>query len=550
MRKKVEFLVILLLGAFFLQAADTDWLKLAIKAHQEGLYSLSNRQIDKFLKSNPESKQRDYAYLLRGVNHIQLKNLGEAEKSLATLISTFPESSFLKEAYSYLILVQLNQRKIEPALTAYSLFKKKFGPEEKLSSQLAQAFLSQGAKLFNQGNYRASQETLEKILTEFPEAPEYAPASYYLGLIEFQENRFQKASELFHKALSKDISQEFVADVYFKIGDCYLNTGRLEEAAGYYRKILSDFPNSSLTSAGRFNLAVIARRQGEYTQARQWLEEILKGKTTRKMAAMTLMELGRLAALEDNWTQAARHFLEIVDNYPESELFPEAFFQLGLVNFNQNNWKGAIDYFQRCLKETKDESLRVQAYFGLGYTFYKSGKITEAADYWKFILEKRPESTFASEVLFLLGRRNFENGDYQLAETYLKPLLSTFPGTNLAKLGLPLLIESLLQQKKLVEAKQLAEKHLAGIRNDESRVLFGKVLYLNGEKERARKVLLEVSKAQPALKAEALFYLGQIYLTAGKEDEAQDTFLEIITSYPQVNPWSRLAREALGKNPE
>jgi len=551
-KKKWLLLIFLVLPSLFLAGEEaTDWLKMAVKAHQEGLYAASNRQIEKFLKSaSATHPQRDYGYLLQAVNYLQLKKLPEAENSLLFLIANFPQSSYVKDGYTYLILLHLTQGKLPQAFSEYLTFKKKFGEEEKLSSQVAMAIFSQAVKLFQQNDYRSCRDLLEKFLAEFPEHKQAQQASYYLGLVLYQENSFAQAAVIFERLLKGKLSEVVMADVYLKLGDCYLNTGNLEKASQCYQKVISDFPSFSLRPAAIFNLAVIARRQGSYAMARRLLKEIADSKPEPRMMALALMELGRISMLEEKWNEAADFFREIMEKYPQSEVFPESLLQMGMVYFNQNKLEEAASYFQKFLDSSSDEKLKMQGYFGLGYTFYKRGEISAARSHWDKILEKMPTSTLASECLFLLGRKEFESGHYQDSSGYLQRLLKDFPETNLAKLALPLLVESYLQEKKLAEAKQLCERYLSSEQNEQLKVLYGKVLYLNNELEKARKVLSQVSKSSPALKAESLFYLAQVELACGRKEEAQERLLEIITFYPRVGNWSRLAKEALDKNKE
>ncbi|HOL67700.1 MAG TPA: tetratricopeptide repeat protein, partial [bacterium] len=165
---KVRFLLaIFLLSVTLVPAAETDWLKLAVKAHQEALYSLSNRQIENFLRTHNQDPRRDFAYLLRAVNYLQLKNFPEAESSLLKLLSDFPQSVYGREAYRYLILVRLQQGKVELAFSDYTTFGEKYGQDDNLSAQVGLALFSRGVVLFNQGERKGSREIFQKFLNAF-----------------------------------------------------------------------------------------------------------------------------------------------------------------------------------------------------------------------------------------------------------------------------------------------------------------------------------------------------------------------------------------------
>ena len=528
-----------------------EYLKMAVKANEEGLYSLSNRQIDKFLEASPGHPNRDYASLLYAVNLIRLKEFSAAQQRLDTFLRDFPDSKLREEALVYLTLVYLETSDTPRALATYGTIVAGSGRKEDIERQIADRMYSSAASLLKEGKLSESDALFDSILSSFPGTDLRGTILYYRGIIAYRRDDFLKASESLERAVAAGADTQVLPDACLKLGDSYLNTQRLDKAGETYRKLVAQFPDSAAVGPALLQLASVYRRAGSYRETEECLTRILgEKKATDELRAQALFELGKLKMVQEKWGNAEGYFRRLIAEYPKSPLGGEAYLQIGFTNFNRDDFDSATRSFENFLAGTPDPSLRPSGSFGLGYAWYKKGDTAKAAAAWNEVLRQYPASKFVPEIVFLLGKRYYEQKDFAAAERYFGKLAEEFPGNAFAVLSAPFLIESLLRQDKLNDARAAAEKYLAARENQEVFLLYAKTLYKLQLFEEAAKAYTRITAENPSFKAESLFFLGEILLHQGRKTAAREKFLEILTFYPRVEQWSAQARSRLKQIPE
>jgi len=540
------FIIFLISEISLLSYTGADYLKMAIKAYQNGLYSLSIRQIEKFFK-NPEKQYIDYAYLLYSASLIKLNRLDEAEEKLINLMEKYPDSKYLKESFEYLFYIYIKKGKIEKLLNLYKDYSKKFGRNIDIESDISQIIAKKGISLFNSGNINRSKKLFKILITRFPDSKFSPFGYYYLGLIFYNENRFGKAKYYFEKSLPSISDKKIIYDIYLKLGDCCLNIGDIENAKKFYDIVLKNSKIEELKLWALFQKATILKKEKNYKECEEYLEKIIQEAKDEKLKNYALFEISRLNILQEKWDDAENFLVKIIENKFEP-LLPDVILQLGFIYFNKGEFDKSINYFKDYISKYKDDNV-FSAYFGLGYCYYKKGNFEKAESIWKRVLERKPESKFSSHILFILGKHNYENKKFKDAEKYFKKLLKYFPESPLSSISKPLYIRALIYQKKYKDAKKLCEKFLKN-GDDEIKLLYGESLYYLKEYKKAEKFLLNVSKRIPSLKAESLYFLSNLYLKKNDVVKAKEKLLEIITFYPNIKEWEELAEKRLKELPK
>ncbi len=522
----------------------TEYLKMAVTARQEGLYALSNEQLDSFFAVAPDHPNADYGLLLYAANLFELKEYAESKRRLKTLLDRFPGSPYAKEALSRLALVCLESGDTDEAIDHFLSYRGRFGREETLETQVSGVVFSRAVSLFNGGTLGRSEELFRRLREAFPAGPYAGETSYYLGLIAYRQDRFEKAAEMLALVPGNVSTPAMAADACLKMGDCAFNLGNLAQAEMWYRKAATEYPGFSLRDMAYLQMGRVLRRQGKHSEAEAGFQRACDLTTSETTRVVALEELGALAMLQEKWDAAERYYLRIVDDFPLSAQAAEALLQLGFANFNAKRYDRSVEFFRKYL-DRPDGTRKPDARFCMGYAYYLGKQVERAAETWNRLLKEFPTSRYALEALFLLGRRAFEQKQYAVAEERLERLLREFPQERFALASYPLLIESLIEQKKYAEARRVCEEALAKEATDELRLLYGKVLSVLREYAAAEKVLAEIGPSDPERKAEALYYLGQVYEAMGHPAKARERYLEIITFYPTAAEWCDLARKKL-----
>ncbi|HOL22152.1 MAG TPA: tetratricopeptide repeat protein [bacterium] len=550
LRKRGVFVCFILFGFSLLcspQENISGRLKMAYEAHKRGMYSLSNVQIEKYIKENPGAPDIDYARLLYAVNLLYLEEVDKAIESLTLIIKKKPESEFLKDAMSYLVLAYLKKNDLKSALSLYSEYKSRFSPDNFLESQIAQVIFSTATALFKEGNIKQSRELFNLISTDF-RSSEYLPeALYYEGLTYYQENNFDRASDLFKSAsdLSNMIEhKEIIADIYLKLGDCFFNKKDYTTAEHFFNRVKKEFPDTIYSVWASFQLALIEKRNGNLEKAVSILEG-LKGSEEEDIHFRVLSELANVKMLQEKWTESEIYLKEISEFLPAEKNLAEVYLKLGFVNFNMGKLEDSIIYFRKVIDMPASNNVKESAYFWLGYTYYTKNLFDDSMKTWDKLQIDFPESEYIHEILFFTGKRYYESADYPASEKYLSDLTTRFSESPFYQTSMEMLIDSKIQQGKLNEALQLCEDFLEKRKSETISFLYGKTLFLLKDFKKAKDILEKLQSVKPSEKVEATYYLASIYEKRGEIEKAQEKYLEIITFFTNFPDWVKLAEENL-----
>jgi len=350
--------------------ADVNHLNMGIVAHNKGLYSLSNQQLEKHIQQNPDGEYIDYAYLLYSANLIKLRKFNESKEKLLFLIENFPKSKFLKTAYINLILVNLQLSDLDSSLKFYKEYVEKWGENKQLENQIAGKFIKEGISFFKKDDYKKAEEIFNNVVKNFKEIEFVDVANYYTGLIYYQKNDFLKAKEKFLKVNEKN--EKILPDLYLKIGDCFLNFKNYQEAKKYYEKVIENFPDTESKNWALFQMALIKKRKGKLKEAEETIKKIKTNDNNLKIKC--LETLSEIYILEEKWAEAENKILKIFQKFPE-EKNSANYIKLGFINFNMKNKDKAINCFKKALELNPSSKLKEKAFFGLGYTYYLNGEI-------------------------------------------------------------------------------------------------------------------------------------------------------------------------------
>ncbi|HOV21272.1 MAG TPA: tetratricopeptide repeat protein [bacterium] len=531
--------IILFLSAGILYG-EVDYLNMGLVAHQKGLYNLSNTQLEKYIQQNPDGQYLDYAYLLYAKNLINLGKFEESKEKLTFLIENFPQSQYLKDAYTYTILVCLELSELNTSLEFYNVYIKKWGENKEIENQVCGKLIQRGIDSFQKGNYKKAIKCFNEVLTISNDTSFLDIANYYTALIYYQKNDFSKAKELFLKI--KGENSKILPDVYLKIGDCYLNLKDYNEAKRYYEKVVSTYPETETANWAMYQIAVIKKKEGKLNEGELILNRIKTNDNDLKL--QILQTLSEIYILEEKWTDAEKTILEIFQQFP-SEKNPANYIKLAFINFNMKNMENSISYFNSALNLNPSDELKEKIYFGLGYTYYLNGDIEKSFSFWEKIEKQFPESSFLPEIYYIKGKKYFDMKEFTKSEKYLKNLVENYKESSFITQAIPLLIQIYIEEGNYKKAEEICQE--VKNKNEEINFLYGKTLYLTKEYEKAKYIFETTDIKNPQFKVESLYYLAQIYLYEGKEEKGKEKLLEIVTYYPQFKEFYEKAEKQLKK---
>jgi len=209
---------------------------------------------------------------------------------------------------------------------------------------------------------------------------------------------------------------------------------------------------------------------------------------------------------------------------------------LGQEDLRAERYESARQAFQRLLREYPDSAHRRQALLNLADSYFKGEEYIESRVQYAEYVQLYPVSRETARAYYYLGMSDYNrilepDQEQSVTRDALKAfqeLLRRFPRS-----------EFTAQSKEKVEIlrDRLARHHL-----------FIAHFYLTKGKRvsaipRFQEVIREFGD-QPALRAEAMYYLGESYVQEESYKKAGDTFRGLIKEYPD-NPLSQRAYQRL-----
>lgn len=529
------------------EGEESRYLKMAFEAHKRGLYGLSNSQIEKHIRQNPDSPDLDYAFLLYSANSIQLQEYNKAIERLNAFKENYADSPFLKDALTYLTLAYLKIEDVASALSVYKGYEEQFGTSEFLEKQIEEILLQLAVSSFNKDDISESRNLFGLFAEEFKESAYLPVAFYYQGIIFYKDNDFKKARDFLSSALKGAgaiKNDEIVADIHLKLADSLLNLKEDNAASDLYGVIIRKFPGTAYSVWASFQLALIEKRNDNLQKAENLLAGI-KGFGDGELNFRIMSELANIKMLREEWQDAEKQLKEITAVFPEHPGVNEVYLQMGFANFNMNRFEQAIKYFKKITDSDADKRIKERGFFGLGYSYYSKGDVAAGFKVWDEFVKEFPGSAFISEILFLKGKNLYEEKDYINAGTYLDRFISEFPESSLYRNALIMLIDGLIEQKKLERAKKLCEDFLKKGKDEFIQFLCGKALYLSKDFKKGKEVFASIESKNPRILVESKYYTAKIYEYEGNREKAQETFLEIISFFPDFPEWVKKAEESI-----
>ena len=391
-----------------------------------------------------------------------------------------------------------------------------------------------GESYFNLKKYKAAIPHLKKYRGK---RGKWNNTDYYLlGYCYYMQNDFANAIKQFNKIIGG--SNSVAQNAYYHLAECYLKLDKKQEA-------LNAFRNSSQMD---FNLEIqkdaylnYARLSYEVGNAYKSVPKVLSTFLELYPKDEHIKEIQEL--LVDSYI-TSRNFKEAVmlleenKNYASRAVFQKVTFYRGIELFIDTDYRAAYEHFKKSLDNAKDGIFKARANYWKAESDYMLNRYTDALiEFVKF--QQNPNAKATQE---------YKNLDYNLAYTYFKlkdygNAISYFNNFISAdtqdavklndayiRLG-----DSYFVSSKYWPAMEMYNKALALNGTQSHYAAFQKALSYGFVDRNTKKI--EVLKGfvsvypKSNLKDDALFELGNTYISTERTNEGLRTYEKLINTY-------------------
>ena len=364
-----------------------------------------------------------------------------------------------------------------------------------INSAHSTSLFEQGTELFRKGNY-SQAENFFFTASKKNKGSNLSKTLYLLGLSRKEQNKFAEAEDAFRLALKS--YPEFKDYILYRLAECDFEQRQFLEANNTLESLLHSFPGSRFQTEAEWMYAKTFEILGHSNKAISTLANaVLRGPANHKLIPIMIYQLGRLQEDAESFFLAYQAYQKLYIKYPTHPSTDKAIKGMKRLD-NLENFKSPLmmgkDYLERIrnlLNQTKFEQV-IQEIEILD----KKESLTEA----QFFLYK-------ASALLAIGKR-------KSADKNWRSFLKRFP---------------LHPQKHNIQFK--VARNLWNLdRNKEAAELFKNIAK---------------NKNNSHLSPKARHFLGRVYQTSGKLDEAIAEFEILITQFSK-NKYAQEARWRIG----
>lgn len=237
------------------------------------------------------------------------QSIGEYEKAMGVLMESSPEFPYslysLVYAYYYLITESPESLKANYINQALSNLDKLSDYDEYKQD----ALLLRGMILKQQGDLSGAVNAFDQITrTDLT-----GTASYYKGLILYEQKNYPAAIMAFEKAASLGQDRDLVAASIYRTVNAMINLKYYKEALEQSQKLVRDFGSSKYKNEIFSQHVQLLYRTGDYNNAKRYIENELLSSTGERERMEALNVLGWLAYETGNLSDAVEQWEDAVN---------------------------------------------------------------------------------------------------------------------------------------------------------------------------------------------------------------------------------------------
>ncbi len=425
------------------------------------------------------------------------------------------------------------------------------------------AQLGIGRAYFLMGDYATALNTLRDLTTKFPDAPQAADASFYIGEIYMALERYLDAADAYLVYLAMRPGQ-IDAYLYERRGDALMAAGDYASALREYLAAYNS-PHRAAPLTIEIKLARAYAITGDYPTAILMYQDLYGVAADGYRKAQLDFLLGQAYAASGQVDQAYSAYLDAVLHYPYAydayqslillvnDGYPVDEFARGLTDYYAGEYGVAVDAFDRYLDGAPSDP--GSAYYYKGQCYFAMSNYYSAVDAWDVVIQEYPTSAswdkaWEQKAYILWAYLD----QYEQARQVLVDFVAL--NSNHARAA-----EFLFDAARVAERsgdlsgaarlwERVAAEYAASEYGYRSLFLAAVTYYRQGVYSSAKEAFIRAREYSPTIsdRAAVYFWLGKTYLALGEGKLARQTWEQAAAMDP-TGYYTERARDVLDERP-
>ena len=528
--------------------ADAAWLRIAQIHHRKGTWAEALKAIMPLVKKELPGKTFSQVNFIAGDSAFRLEDWDQAILRLETFIKQSAPGEVNLDTARIEVALAGNRakKKVDVAVTNLSTLVAQYGQ----SQHLALALAEQGKLQYESRKLGEARNSMQRIVTEFPQSPERTQAEYYLGWIALDEKQDVPALNHFRYVLSK--GGPLAEDSLLQLGLMMLRTENYPEAINYFNQHSGTYPASAKADEAVYSGGVALARSKQWDGAIGRFRTLLEKFPQSPLLDRGVYEWAWAERNRNNKPEAIKQYTYLLEKFPRSSLAERARFELSELTFDAKDFEKVLAQLKASIATAKDPAVRQQSQYRLAWAYLSKNDPDAAAKQFETFVNMFPDSELAASALYQAGESRIKTKEFALAAEHFAAALKAKNPQEIAESALLRLGEAQGLVRKWADSAATYELFQRTYPNSkwlqQARLGAGWAYENNKQYPQALgeygKVL--AGKGTDEITARCQFQVGECQFAQHKLDEAIQEFTRVEVSYP-FPEWSARALLEIGR---
>lgn len=501
-----------------------------------------------------KSKWRSLSYLYAAEAYLALNQVDEAKVIYEMVLKVYPDEEAAFYAQDGLAWAYAYKGDDARALEERQKLKDMMAATTSTFSFTGLNELGIADSMFNQESYEDAHQLYQKFADANPQAPQTAQALYRAGLSLYHLRYYSQAVETWHKLVALHPQAPEAVTAAYQAADTLFRAQKYAEAVAAYRKLIANYPKSEQVPLAHLRVAQAAFNAKDDTTALKEAQELV-GKYPKAPEAVDAMDLMEAVFDRAKGLDYKTSLRALIAANAASPIAGEAQFRLARRAFEAKDYKTAAEEFQKFSVEYTNHKELPKAQFYLGEAHFGAGNYAEAVPAFERLINNFERSEDTPLALFHLASSYYGLKKHEEAAKYYSRLLEEYPSSEYTKATQFNLALSYKALGKLDMAQYAYQKYAAAAGAGDASAQAALWEIFNIQKDRkdydgALATLEQIRDAAPAggdVLLETTYRMSEVYLAAGRPDEAMNAWEKLRSLKPVNNPFRLQALIKLGE---
>ncbi|MBF0489835.1 MAG: tetratricopeptide repeat protein [Candidatus Omnitrophica bacterium] len=531
--------VLFVLGSFssypvYAQSQQEELYAAAVRAFDDGFYDVSTRYLEQFLAESSSHPKALQVKFLLGQCYFFKNRFEDSLNVFKSLDGVYDNKElllyWLGEVYLKIPDYDQAQKQYQKLITTY--------PD---SAYLPQAYYSLGWSYFDRKRYEEAKDAFQRLVTSFPKHQLSEDAFLKIGQCFYDMGDYRKALKAFVRYLSSYPQSSNQFEVYLNLADTYYYMEDYENARNYYDKTLKS-TNSKQVLTAYIGKIWSCLKLKDFDEAQKALKEAREFSALNKLPEDDLLLVkANIFVEKGDLATAVEVFDELIKNFPRGQHYYEAHLGRANANFMLKKYEEVLGDYSFIVDRSGDEELTLKANLGLAWTYARLNSLSQAQARFQSVIDSTDKVDVKAMALVQMADVMTDAGKADEAAAIYDQVIKDYPESSMADYVQHRQAIALLKAGKVQAAVVLLESLKKNFPQshylEDVDYYLGVAAFKNSDwKEAAVRIqvfLKNISHPTDFL-PEANYILALSYLNLRQAEEALKIFQKILRLYPDA----------------